>query len=89
MDLGMSRLPNRDLCRDNIKKADSEPTPLGLGTKPDEQGDPRRLLLSRAACQMARSTSGGLLARLLLALSGVVVMVSSAVSPRALACPVS
>src|SRR2546427_4218074 len=40
---------------------------------------------SRAACQVARSTTGGLPGRLLLALPGVVVIVSSAVSSRALA----
>src|SRR5262249_23983392 len=40
---------------------------------------------SRAACQVARSTTGGLPGRLLLALPGVVVMVSSAVGSRALA----
>src|SRR5262245_41610883 len=40
---------------------------------------------SRAACHVARSTTGGLPGRLLLALSGVVVMASSAVSARALA----
>jgi hypothetical protein len=40
---------------------------------------------ARAACQVARSTTGGLPGRLLLALPGVVVMVPSAVSSRALA----
>src|SRR5207253_6873930 len=40
---------------------------------------------SRAACQVARSTTGGLPGRLPLALPGVVVMVSSAISSRALA----
>src|SRR5437879_5251552 len=40
---------------------------------------------SRAACQVARSTTGGLPGSFLLALPGVVVTVSSAVSSRVLA----